>query len=50
VRGVAAFCAGASQPVVPRAVWIRGGGMLTRNGRILFSFGNWIAVFADRSR
>jgi hypothetical protein len=23
--------------------------MLTRNGRIPFSFGNWIAVFADRS-
>jgi hypothetical protein len=26
------------------------GGTLTRNGRILFSLGNWIAVFADRSR
>jgi hypothetical protein len=25
------------------------GGTLTRNGRILPSFGNWIAVFADRS-
>jgi hypothetical protein len=24
-------------------------GMPTRNGRILFSFGNWIAVFADHS-
>jgi hypothetical protein len=26
-----------------------GEGILTRNGRILFSFGNWIAVFADHS-
>jgi hypothetical protein len=27
----------------------RGGGMLTRNGRILSSSGNWIAVFADHA-